>query len=175
MTMGGLRRALALCCTLTAVTAAPAAAQQCDAPPGTAAIEQYCETIPSASGPRGGDTEAEAKQPVPPETLRKIEAEGAPGRELGQVLRGAATPVPTSAAMPATPPSRRSKRKPERSATPRPTPTATPVSTGNPLSAVRSALAGGETVGGGFPWVLLGIAAAIGGAGWLRRSRRHDG
>jgi hypothetical protein len=174
MTMGGLRRALALCCTLTAVTAAPAAAQKCDAPPGTAAVEQYCETIPSASGPRGPDTGAAAKQPVPAETLRKLEAEGTPGRELSEVLRGAATPAPKSAATPAATP-HRSTAKPERTAAPRPTPTATPVSAGNPLAAVRSALAGSETVGGGFPWVLLVIAAVVGGAGWLRRTRRHDG
>src|SRR4051812_32756573 len=94
MTTGGPRRALALCCVLTAVTAAPAAAQRCEAPPGTAAVDQYCETIPSASGPRGTDTGAAARQPVPAETLRKLEAEGTPGRELSQVLRGAAAPEP---------------------------------------------------------------------------------
>jgi hypothetical protein len=49
------------------------------------------------------------------------------------------------------------------------------VSSGNPLSAVRYAVTGADTVGGGFPWVLLLIAAVVGGAGWLRRGRRHDG
>jgi hypothetical protein len=175
MTTGGLRL-LGLCCTLTAFMAAPAAAQQCAAPPGTAAVEQYCETIPSASGPRGGDTGAAAPRPVPSNTQRELEASGTPGRELNEVLRGAATPAPATAI--ATP--RPGTRKRDKRAAPRATPTAqapapTPASAGNPLSAVRYAVTGADTVGGGFPWVLLLIAAIVGGAGWLRRTRRHDG
>jgi hypothetical protein len=171
MTTGGISRALALCCTLTALTAAPAAAQQCTAPPGTAAVEQYCETVPSASGPRGGDTGAAAPLPVPANTQRELEASGTPGRELNEVLRGTATPAAT-----ATP--RQGARKPEKRVAPTaqaPAPTPAPVSTGNPLSAVRYAVTGADTVGGGFPWALLLIAAIVGGAGWLRRTRRHDG
>ena len=144
--------------------------------PGRRPIEQYCETIPSASGPRGGDTGAAAPRPVPSTTQRELEASGTPGRELNEVLSGAKTPTAaaTATASPDPGPRRTQARQARRrqAASARSDP-------GGELRqpAQRRALRGHrrDTVGGGFPWVLLVIAAVVGGAGWLRRTRRHDG
>jgi hypothetical protein len=170
-----VRRALLLSCVFAALIAAPASAQRCTAPPGTAAIEQYCETLPSATGvqrsDRGG---AVAPRPVPAQTLKELDESGAAGQELAAVLTGTrAAATPRTAGKAAPEPRARSEPRPAQArATPPPEARA---STGNPLGAVQAAVTGGETVGNGFFWVLLAIAAGIGGAGWLRHARRPGG
>ena len=181
MTPAAMRLALPLACVVAALVATPAAAQRCEAPPGTAAVEQYCETVLAAGGARGAGRGAAPAQPVPARTLRRLEASGAQGRQLSELLQGAPAAAPargTSRAAPRRRPARRTSRAAPRGrvgagrqAALRPAPAAP----ANPLSAVRSALTGGETVGRGFPWVLLAIAAGMGAVAWLRRGRRHGG
>ncbi|MDA0185485.1 hypothetical protein OJ997_34580 [Solirubrobacter phytolaccae] len=161
---------------------APAAAQDCEAPPGTAAIEQYCESVPDATGNRAtrkGDTRGEtrSKDPQPQvdePTLREIEDAGAQGEQLGRVLRGGDAPQRKQEKQAETREAKVEKPKPTRTDTAAqrtPVDTPVPVQAGSPLSAVGAAVSGGDTVGGAFPLVLLTIAVLIGGAGWIRRGR----
>lgn len=171
MTTGRLGRALILSCSVSAIAAAPAAAQQCTAPPGTAAIEQYCETVPTAAGGGRPGSGTAAVQPVPPATAKELDAAGASGVRLDDVLRGAPKPA-------ATPPGAR-PGVPARPARPvRAVPSlepALPAQPGNPLSAVMASVTGERTVGGGFPWVLLAIAVGVGGTAWVRHALRRGG
>src|SRR5262245_16828224 len=91
-----MRRAhlVALCTALcTLASAAPARAQRCVAPPGTAAVDQYCETLPEAIGNRpaepGGVAGAVASRPAPvtPQTLGSLVGAGPQGRRLAAYLR----------------------------------------------------------------------------------------
>src|SRR5687767_903772 len=45
---------LLLALVLIALMPSTASAQSCEAPPGTAAMDEYCETVPSADGQGGG-------------------------------------------------------------------------------------------------------------------------
>jgi len=193
-----VNRTLVLLALLAAGTfAAPAAAQDCEGPPGTAAIEQYCESVPDATGNRAtrkdkphNDTQGETRsnQPrVDEPTLQQIEDSGTQGEQLGRVLRGGEPPArekqdddearadkrdkdeaPTAAAkIP------RDKDCGDAPCADQRTPVDSPVSVqaGNPLTAVGAAVSGGDTVGGLFPLILLATAVLVGGAGWLRRGR----
>jgi hypothetical protein len=158
------RRALVLAWLSVGVGAAPAAAQQqCVAPPGTAAVEQYCETIPAATGPRTlgpSHTAAPPSAPTPvPVVQRRLARAGAPGQELDRLVQRSATAPPV-------------REHHARASRPRAAATPAPLQIGSPLRTASAVLSGGETVGGGFGWVLLAIAAATGGAGWLRLRRR---
>jgi hypothetical protein len=174
MTIAGLRRALPAACVAALCAAAPANAQRCTAPPGTAAVDQYCETVPSvasAQGPSGGSVaDAEATRSVPPRTLRQLAAAGAPGRQLSRVLEGSRAAAATRRAHPAS--RAHARRAPAPARPTRSRAVALAPSRGNPLTAVTAAVAGGERIGSGFPWVLLLIAAGT-GATWLRRLRRR--
>ncbi|MBE2314496.1 hypothetical protein DVA67_000800 [Solirubrobacter sp. CPCC 204708] len=166
------------------VLAAPAAAQDCEAPPGTAAIEQYCESVPESTGNRStrdrnqarGETRTNAgglprseqpdTTPVPETTMREIERAGERGEQLSRVLRGAGKPRADNREPK---PTKERDRSPAVQRTPVETPV--PVQTGNAFSAVGAAVSGGDTVGGTFPLILLAIAGLIGGAGFIRRGR----
>lgn len=148
------------------VIAAPTMAQQrCEAPPGTAAIDQYCETVPSAGGER------EARRPNTPTTdpsrpsasgldaatARALRAQGPDGRALAEQLE-ANRSGPSSAS--------------EAEAADG---VAEPVAENSesPTSAVRSAVADGATAGTTLPWALLAVTVLMLGLTWmrLRRSR----
>ena len=75
---------LALAATL--LLASPAAAQKCVAPPGTAGVDQYCETVPSAGGDTGSDAGAQRPAPVSARTVRTLGASGQDGRSLNRFL-----------------------------------------------------------------------------------------
>jgi hypothetical protein len=175
MKTAGTYRALALACAVTVLAAQPAAAQRCVAPPGTAAIEQYCETVPDASGGRpadsGGVADATASNPVPAETIRQLDASGESGRDLSRVLRAGTSPARARGTARA----RRSAPRARRSAPRRARPADAAPPAANPLDAVGSAFSRGGTVGDGFAWILLAIAAGMGGAAWLRHSRGRAG
>jgi hypothetical protein len=160
--MGAAMRAtgLSVILGLTLLTA-PAAAQQCVGAPGTGAIDQYCETVQAASGPRPSRDSAPATATVPAPTLRELGRSGDSGRELRGLLQGDASSTPS------TRDSRRERGERPREA--KPAAVSPPVrDAANPLSAVRAAVASGDTVGPGFPWALIVIAVGVGGGAWLR-------
>lgn len=163
MTRVVLSLALALAAMLLAI--APASAQTCNAPPGTAAVDQYCENVPSAGGDGGGPSGGSPAKPSQ-STVHAFAGSGQAGKELNKYLgedvastggskgssnRSSGTRKKSTKDQPAT----KSPRRPSAS----------------PLGAVQSAVNSGATIGGGFTWILIAIAIAIGGTAWLRHRR----
>jgi hypothetical protein len=146
--------------TLLLVAAAPAAAQTCQAPPGTSAVDEYCETIPEADGDRGAGDPREAE--VPAETVRSLERSGEEGQALNRLLGRDGAPA----------------RDAGERADPNTRPSAGPSLTtptepsANPLAAVRSAIEPGSTLGSGFVLVLLGVTILMAGLGWFGYRRK---
>lgn len=88
--------------------AAPAQAQQINAPPGLSGVDEYLETVPGASGaerpgggsgagggPAPGEVEAKTDAALPAETVRELRRAGKDGE---QVARLAATNAPVDPA-----------------------------------------------------------------------------
>lgn len=145
--------------------AAPAgAAQPCVAPPGTAAIEQYCETIPSAGGDRDSVGRPGPEHPISGGTLRQVQAQAGP--QAVAVIAGPGASIAAPAKQPS--PGHRA---------PRPTakrPDVPARSHSNPLSAVASAAGNGAEVGGPLVYGLLALTLLLASAAWLR-FRRSNG
>ena len=135
--------------------AAPAAARECKAPPGTSGIDQYCEVVPGPGGNRGSNDPGDDGPGVSPAALRQLEQAGVSRSSLVRLgsdprrgprpadsRRGGASEVGTAGE-------------------------------GNPLSAVRAAAQDGATSGSGLVWLLLASALVMGGLA-LRRLRGGD-
>ena len=147
--MGPLERLRALLVGFTiAIASVPgfagvaAAAERCEAPPGTSGIEQYCETLPGAKGGSGAGTEPPVGPSLQRTTIRRLERAG---RDGGGVL-----------ALPAS--GRRANERVEAPSQP----------SESPLGAVGSAIESGPSTGSGFLWVLIAAGCAIGGIAWIR-------
>ena len=155
---------LLLCVALAALLlAAPAsAAQKCVAPPGTAAIEQYCETIPAAGGETGSDDDPGATRPIGDETLGQIQA--AAGDEAVRAIAGPQATAPSNA------------KKPSHRTNPKPAGRSTAPAhvDSNPLDAVASAASSGTEVGGPLVYILLALTLVLASAAWMR-FRRSNG
>jgi hypothetical protein len=136
---------LSLAVAATLAGAAPASAQECIAPPGTAAVEQYCELVPEADGNRGS-IDRRPGRAVSPATVRRIAASGDSGAALARTLRTGHSDAPAKA-RPSTPPS------------------------DNPLGAVTSAIGSGSGTSAGFIVALLAVTLLVGGAAWARHRR----
>jgi hypothetical protein len=62
---------------LCLMLAEPAFGQRnCEAPPGRSGLDQYCETVPGATGDRSPGAGAGTGRDVSPATERKLEKEG---------------------------------------------------------------------------------------------------
>jgi hypothetical protein len=156
---------MALCVALSALllTTPASAAQKCVAPPGTAAVEQYCETIPSASGDtRSGDGPG-AAHPIASGTLDQISA--AAGPEAVRAIAGADAPAPSTA-----------RKPPERTSDPQPAgrPARPAPAESNPLSAVVSAASDGTEVGGPLVYILLALTLVLVSGAWMRFRRSNS-
>ena len=122
--------------------AGTAVAQRCEAPPGTAGVEQYCETVPGAKGERGSRTEPGVGRALDRRTARRLERAGRDGRGI--------------LALPAT--GKRKRERVERG----------PEPSESPLGAVGSAIESGASAGQGFVWVLVAAGLGMGGIAWVR-------
>lgn len=158
--MPKLRWTAAAACLLLALVAPTAAARDCKAPPGTAAIDQYCETIPTASGDRGSGTGAtQARAPIPAGTRKEL-AETEDGRALAAII-GA---------------DMRDRNSPGRGSEPAAgaggadSPELVPGA--NPFTAVLAAIESGSPTGSGFFVALLLATILMAGLGWHRLRRR---
>jgi hypothetical protein len=158
-------RSFLLATLLLLAVAAPASAgtTDCVAPPGTAAIDEYCETVPSATGDKGGG--ARSAQPLDRSTRSELRAQGADGQALAGLLSSDGTSEPAGKP-------KASKRAGSAGAAGAAAAQDEP--SGNPLHAVTSAVEAGPTLGGGFAWALLGITALMIAAGWMRLRARRD-
>ncbi len=149
---------VALIAAAFALWAAPvASAQRCVAPPGTAAVEQYCETIPAAGGSRASDSGPKDPVPLSRRTARDLAGSGAEGEQLLRSLGH--DPQKRSSG------SGRSRPDIEGGDAP-----SEPSS--NPLDAVRSALSGGPSMGSGFFTVLVALTLLMLGFAWFSYRRR---
>jgi hypothetical protein len=165
MTRVVLSLALALAAMLLAI--APASAQTCNAPPGTAAVDQYCENVPSASGNggRGSGSQGGSGSKPSPATVRQIRQSGRSGKQLATFLGD--DEVASARAT-----RERSKRSSDQKKQADKPADATPRQpSSNPLGAVQSAVNSGSTIGDGFVWILLAIAVLIAGIAWFRIRR----
>lgn len=123
--------------------AGTAVAQRCVAPPGTAGVDQYCETVPAAKGDRPSGTGPRVSRSVGAGTERRLERAGRDGRGVLALPSGGT----------------RAKQRVERGGE---------SSSESPLGAVGSAIESGPGTGQGFLWVLLAAAVGMVGIAWLR-------
>jgi hypothetical protein len=156
-----MRRLLPILLLVLLAPASQARAQDCIAPPGTAAVDEYCETVPEATGERGSPA---PPRNVSPSTLAALRAQGEDGARLADQLDRAVL---------AKDPNRRRDRD-------------APVAKGdvasrmdssepgsNPLDAIREAVGTGARVEAGLGWALALITLALGGVWWLGTRRRR--
>ena len=169
MTRVVLSLTLALAALLLAI--APASAQTCNAPPGTAAVDQYCENVPSAGGDGGGGGGSQGGSPAQAlaEHRPAIRRAGQSGKELNTLPGRQTSPPPAPIASEqleaAHLGSQEAQQDQPADASPR-------QPSSNPLGAVQSAVNSGSTIGDGFIWILIAIALLIAGTAWLRHRRR---
>lgn len=154
-----MRRLLPLLVLL--VLAAPAQAQECVSPPGTAAVDEYCETVPDAAGDRGSPA---PPREVSPGTLSALRSQGEAGQRLADQLdrevlakdanrrKGRDVPVPAGGVR-----GEAAESEPG----------------SNPLDAVREAVATGARVDAGLGWGLAFVTVALAGAWWVGARRRR--
>lgn len=139
---------------------------RCEAPPGTAAIDQYCESVPAGGGGpgnrRSGDApdKTEAAPTVSDSALQALRANGKGGQDLAEALRSSDRTAPRSDVPP---PSRRPATPPVRS-------DAGKAGLGA-LTAVRTAVENGTTMGGRLIWLLIAIMLTAVVVGWFRFRR----
>jgi hypothetical protein len=167
-------RSIVLSTLLLLALAAPATAAgptDCVAPPGTAAIEEYCETVPSATGDKGGGIRS--AQPLDRSTRSELRSQGADGQALAGLLRSDGSAA-TSGSGGGSVTSKGSKGSGSAGTSRGGAGATQDEPSGNPLHAVTSAVEAGPTLGGGFAWALLGITALMIAAGWMRLRARRD-
>lgn len=138
--------------------AGSAHAQRCEAPPGTAAVDQYCEMIPEERGTTPSARYAESGTPgSAPETAlgQRLVSEGASGVALATFVertrpegafRGETAEQSASLAAP-----------PE-----------------GPVAAIRSSVVAGPVTGTAFLLALFAIAALVAGLWAFDRRRPRD-
>jgi hypothetical protein len=171
--------------------AEPAFGQRdCQAPPGRSGLDQYCETLPGATGDRGAGAGGSGRD-VSPGTERKLENSGATGDALlgllGSGPRGGSGPGGGGGSASSgsaggdggSSKGARSSLGARSSKGGRPdggSDKAADAPSNNVLSAIRSSADAGATSGPGFIWVLVIVTLVIVGVAWIRyRARGRAG
>jgi hypothetical protein len=155
-------------CALGLAIPAAAAAQETNAPPGNSAIDEYLETVPSASGNRpatgeGGSHEAGNPSELPAVVAGALRDRGADGRAVADLVRS----------------SRRVRRgdAPDQIAGAKPRDPVAEPRGDSPLTSVAHVVRGGGDAGGmgaALPAILLGSLAALGAIIFVRLTRRRS-
>jgi hypothetical protein len=143
-----------------------ATAQSCVAPPGTSAIDQYCEVVPNGTGGSSGvpgsgipGSGGPSTPGVSRPTATALARAGADGRAVADLAGGAQS-------------GRRARRTPATSTTGSPDRSTSPAVSSNVLeAAARSATDQSARVGTAFAVTLLASLLAMAGWGWLRFRR----
>jgi hypothetical protein len=163
-----------LCLMLTE----PAFGQRdCEAPPGRSGLDQYCETVPGATGDRSPGAGGGSGRDVSPSTRKRLERSGAGGQALLGLVGGASVREEGSAADGDG--GGRSSReesagdgdrggKSSRASSGSGNEEAADEPSNDVLSAVRSAADSGASAGPAFIWVLVAVAVALAGIAWIR-------
>jgi len=165
---------------LLAFVAPSAMADNCNAPPGTSGIDQYCESIPAPGGTGGGKHHKGGGPDVhklSPSTTQKLQQSGAAGAAVLALTNGTAgTPASGDTATPAK--KQLAKRHPtaqHESSAPPPSRPAAPQDT---TPAAKTSFGVGDTLSGslgaGFLVLLIVIAGLFGFLAWLSRRDRGE-
>lgn len=170
-----------LACALVAQPAgASSSSTTCQAPPGTSAIDQYCEALPAPGGSSGHHKKH--SHPVSNSTTKALEKQGPAGQavlNLANSSGDAGTPaVVKHKAV------KRHRHHKQQASTPASNPPAVtnakavshalPAPGSNPVSAVGSAIGTGSSTGAVLVWLLVALAVVMGGTaliGYRRRAR----
>lgn len=174
------RLVIALLASLLAATAAPSAhAQSCEAPPGSAAVEQYCEAIPEGDGAQSGnDFRREATESagagggtngqdgsggstLSPEATEALESAGADGDAVADLARA-------SSGGPNTASNGTSEAEAGDVAG---SSASSQEASGSPLKAVSASVENGPVAGSLMIWALLGATLVVLALGWMRFRR----
>jgi hypothetical protein len=159
---------------LCLMLAEPAIGQRdCQAPPGRSGLDQYCETVPGATGDRGPGAGGGSGRDVSPSTRQRLERSGAAGQALLGVIGGPSGGEGESAAGGAggaksSRPHREGGGKSSRGSPGSGNEKAADQPSNNVLSAVRSAADSGASAGPGFIWILVAVAVVMAGIAWIR-------
>lgn len=145
-------------------------AQTCQAPPGTSAVEQYCESVPTADS---NDTTPQAERQrasdpsasLDPSTRSELANAGEDGAAVAQFAGSAEAETGTSA-----PKLDRDNRADTANASGNAY--EDDETSVNPLRAVAASISNGATVGDGFGWLMLACTVVIAGTAWLRHRGR---
>jgi hypothetical protein len=163
---------------LCLMLAEPALGQRdCQAPPGRSGLDQYCESLPGATGDRGPGAGGGSGRDVSPSTRQRLERSGAAGQALLGLIGGASVREEESAADGDG--GGRSSReesaadgdrggKWSRASSGNGNEKAADEPSNDLLSAVRSAADSGASAGPAFIWVLVAVAVALAGIAWIR-------
>jgi hypothetical protein len=183
---------VACCVALLCLTLAePALAQRdCKPLPGRSGLDQYCESLPGATGDRGPGAGGDSGRDVSPSTRQRLERSGAEGRALLGLIggpsdggnesaadgaRGAKSSREESAVDGGETSSREKSAgdgdgggKSSRGSSGSGAEKAAGESSNDVLSAVGSAADSGASTGSVFIWILVAVVVAIAGIAWIR-------
>jgi hypothetical protein len=140
-----------------------AAAQSCEAPPGTSAVDEYCETVPTARGERGAGDRPERPVAIPAGTAREL-AETEEGVALLQKLGGdpdnpsASEPVGNASKPPVNPGGDFAPKD----------------ASFDGFATVRELISAGPRLGGGFTFALFAAVVLMFGWAWVEFRRRPN-
>jgi hypothetical protein len=181
------RLALAVAALAAGVLVGPLPAQaapvNCVAPPGTSGIDQYCETVPAASGDqgtRGGGGGGSGQSGrvggnVSRRTAAALQRSGSGGKAILGLSTGsgqASSSTQGSSSGAAKGKSGTSSQKHAAAQGSQSSQSKAPAGrSDNPLEAIRSAVTSGTSAGPGFVWILVILGAIMAGLGWLRYRR----
>ena len=157
--------ALAVLSALALSWPTDALAQRCVAPPGTSAIEQYCETVPGPGGDRGTAAPQARGRELPPGVVSQLKRAGQDGAALLEATGASGDPVGAGGS------ARESSRPDKQDDAPAPGATS---DGGSPLSALEAAADSGPSTGALFLWVLAGLAALLTAGAWIRSRVQRD-
>lgn len=187
------RPAFVALATISIAVAVPgtAMAATCQAPPGSAGVEQYCEVIPGPGGSqtaqgyvspararRGGARARRGASPVVASVRSSLRARGPGGAAVLRLVDGGPATTTSSSKRgqrrrsPATTTgaSKRGQRRSGRSS--HDDVTAAPLPKSDPLRAVSAALQSFGVAGSGIVWILIAVALVMAAFGLIAFRRR---
>lgn len=139
----------------------PASAQEVNAPPGNAGIDEYLESVPQASGNRSSYLKG---TPLPAEARAKLEQQGADGAAVAQLAEATGPKTP--------PPSRAGSRRPGASGASGSDQALRGSGGGSIVESVAQTAAGSSNGMGPALPIILALAAGLGAGALLTRRRR---
>ena len=154
----------------------------CQAPPGTSGLDQYCETVPTAGGDQGtsgggGGSSGHSGHSgsvggsVSRRTATALRDSGATGKAILGLSTGSGQASGSTGSSSGTAKGAAGQKHGTAQASQGYQSTAPAARSDNPLEAIRSAVTAGTSAGPGFVWILIVLGAIMAGIGWLRYRR----